>query len=264
MLKKRLIPTLLLQNGQLVKTTNFSNYQIIGNPKIAIQFFNAWAVDEIVFLNISKSDDYTSLMRRDYNYKTLSTFVDIVEECSKICFVPIAAGGGIRTIEQMDAFFKKGVDKVIINTIAVQNKDIIKKASDKFGSQAIVVSIDVKKDRENKNKVFINHGIEATDLDPIVWAQTAESLGAGEIFLNSIDKDGLMTGYDLSLIQKMTNSVKIPVIACGGVGKWKDLADGINIGGASAVSAANIFHYTEQSTIKAKKVLAEENISVRL
>jgi len=238
MLKKRLIPCLLLQNGQLVKSTGFKEYQIIGNPKIAIQFFNSWAVDEIIFLDISRTSDYTTLLRKDYNYKTLEAITDIVKESAKICFVPLTVGGNIRTIGQMQDLFKSGADKVTINTEAMRRPEFITEAAEKFGSQAIVVSIDAKINPQGKYEVFIDHGTEATGWDPVRWAQKAESLGAGEIFLNSIDRDGFLSGYDLDLVKAVTGAVAIPVIACGGVGKWQDLVDGITIGGAAAVSAA--------------------------
>lgn len=264
MLKKRLIPSLLLQNGQLVKSINFHDFQIIGNPKTAIQFFNAWAVDEIIFLDISKDRNYLDLMREDYNYKSPDNFLDIVKECSKICFVPLTVGGGIRNTADMIDFFRHGADKISINTEAVRKPELITKGADKFGKQAIVVSIDAKLVGDEKYEVFINHGLEPTGLDPVEWAQKAEKMGAGEILINSIDKDGALCGYDIGLIKKITNNVNIPVIALGGVGKWQDLVDGVNLGGASAVSAANIFHYTEQSTKHAKRHMVQMGLDVRI
>ncbi|MDD5431183.1 MAG: imidazole glycerol phosphate synthase cyclase subunit [Candidatus Pacebacteria bacterium] len=264
MLKKRLIPCLLLQNGQLVKSIGFKEYQIVGNPKIAIQFFNAWAVDEIIFLDISKTGDYTTLLRKDYNYKTLENIEDIIKESAKICFVPLTVGGGIKNIGQMTELFKSGADKVIINTEAFRRPEFITEAAKKFGSQAIVVSIDAKKNVKGEYEVFIDHGQEATGVGPAEWAKKAGLMGAGEIFLTSIDKDGSLQGYDLELLKKVTEEVKIPVIACGGVGKWQDLVDGVNVGGASAVSAANIFHFTEQSTKQAKKHMKDAGLDVRI
>src|SRR3989344_1561320 len=263
MLKKRLIPCLLLQNGQLVKSTRFNDFQIIGNPKVAVQFFNAWAVDEIIFLDISETKEYTSLLRSDYNYKTLDNIIEILKDIAKICFVPLTVGGGIKTLDQMDELFRNGADKVSVNTEAVYRPGFISEAANKFGNQAVVISIDVKKN-DNKYEVFVNHGREPTGLDPIDWAKKVESLGAGEIFLTSIDRDGLLKGYDLELVKMITETVHIPVISCGGVGKWQDLVDGVKIGGVSAVSAANIFHFTEQSTRNAKKYMAEAGIDVRI
>lgn len=264
MLKPRLIPVLLLQNGQLVKSVGFKEYQIIGNPKIAIKFFNAWAVDEIVFLDISKNNDYISLVRTDYNFRMLETLEDIIKESAKICFVPLTVGGGIRSIDHMESLFKSGADKVSINTEAVRRPLFIMEAAKKFGNQAVVVSVDVKTNKKGEYEVFIDHGMEATGMHPVEWTQKAEFLGAGEILLNSIDRDGSLAGYDISLIQEVAKAVSIPVIACGGVGKWQDLVDGIRLGNASAVAAANIFYFTEQATRNAKKFMAEAGIDVRL
>lgn len=264
MLKKRLIPCILLQNGQVVKSIGFSEYQIVGNPIIAIKYFNAWSVDEIIFLDISREKEYTSRIRTDYNFKMLSSFAEIAQECSKICFVPLTAGGGIKSIEDMQILFKSGADKVCINTFAFKNPQLIKDSAKKFGSQAIVVSIDAKKRGNGKYEVFISGGKESTSLDPATWAAEAQRLGAGEILLNSIDKDGSLSGYDLELLKKVVNAVEIPVIVCGGVGKWDHLVEGIKTGGASAASAANIFHFTEQSTRHAKKYMKDSGIDVRI
>lgn len=263
MLKKRLIVCLLLKNGQLVKSTGFNEFQVIGNPKIAIQYFNAWAADEIVFLDISREKDYVSIMREDQNYKTLESFSAIVEECAKICFVPLSAGGGVRSLDDMRTLFRSGADKAVINTKAIESPEFITEAAEAFGSQAVVVSIDVKVNANGEHEVYSHFGSTPTGMTPIVWAQKVESLGAGEIFLTSIDRDGTLQGYDLSLIKSVSDAVRIPVVACGGVGKWPDLIEGANTG-ASAVAAANIFHFTEQSTRAAKKVMAEGGVDVRL
>src|SRR3989338_815488 len=162
MLKKRLIPCLLLQNGQLVKSIGFKQYQIIGNPKIAIKFFNAWAVDEIIFLDISQTSDYTTLLRADYNFKMFETLEEILKESAKICFVPLTVMGGIRNLEQMSGLFKSGADKVSINTAAVRQPELISAAAKKFGSQAVVVSIDVKINNKGDYEVFIDHGMAPT------------------------------------------------------------------------------------------------------
>ncbi len=264
MLKKRLIPCLLLQNGQLVKSIGFKEYQILGNPKIAIKFFNAWSVDEIIFLDISLSNNYTTLLRRDYNFKTLETIADIVRESAKICFVPLTVGGGIRSLGQMETLFKNGADKVVINTEAVRRPEFITEGAKRYGNQAIVVSIDVKKNSKGEYEVFTEHGKRPTLLHPVAWAKQAESLGAGEIFLTSIEHDGMLGGYDLELTRMVSDAVGIPTIACGGVGKWQDLVDGITVGGASAVAAANIFHFTEQSTKHAKRFMSDAGLDVRL
>jgi len=263
MLKKRLIPCLLLQNGQLVKSTRFEDFQILGNPKIAIQFFNTWSVDEIIFLDISRTKDYTSLLRRDYNFKFIENFIGIVKECAKICFVPLTIGGGIRNINDAQIFFQSGADKISINSQAIATPDFISEAANKFGSQAVVVSIDARRRGFDNYEVFTDYGDKSTGMSPEVWAKRAEELGAGEILINSIDRDGTLEGYDLNLIDKVLRSVNIPVIACGGAGKWEDMVEGLKKG-ASAVSAANIFHFSEQSTKYAKDYLAKSGIDVRI
>lgn len=263
MLKKRLIPCLLLQNGQLVKSIGFKEYQIVGNPKIAFKFFNAWAVDEIVFLDITKQKDYTSLLRRDENFRFVESITEIIKESAKICFVPLSVGGGIKTIVQIMEMFKSGADKVVINTEAFRRPEFITEAAQKFGNQAVVVSIDARKKEQGGHEVYINYGQEATGMSAVMWAREAQSRGAGEIFLTSIDQDGVLTGYDLELIRAVKEAVQIPVIACGGVGKWQDMVDGIVVGGADAVSAANIFHFTEQSTRHAKRTLIQAGLDVR-
>lgn len=263
MLKKRLIVSLLLQNGQLVKSIGFRDYQIVGSPQIAIQFFNAWAADEIIFLDISTSREYTDLVRKDSVFPELSSLIEIVKNSAKTCFLPLTVGGGIRTIEQMHELFSSGADKIAINTQAVRTPKLITKAAERFGNQAVVVSIDARRKGTEKYEVFIDHGREATGFDPVDWAKKAEQRGAGEILLNSIDQDGALSGYDLPLIQGVSEAVTVPVIALGGVGKWGHLIDGVKAG-ASAVSAANIFHFTEQSTRQAKKYMANEGIDVRL
>lgn len=264
MLKKRLIPCLLLQDRQLVKSIWFKEYQILGNPKIAIKFFNAWSVDEIIFLDISRTKDYTTLLRKDYNFKTLGTLPDIVQESAKICFVPLTVGGGIRNLEHMESLFQSGADKVVINTEAVRRPTFITEGAEKYGSQAIVVSIDAKKNELGEYEVFTEHGERPTGLHPVAWAKEAERRGAGELFLTSIDRDGSLRGYDLELIRSVSRTVRIPIIACGGVGKWQDVVDGIIIGGASAVAVANISHFTEQSTKYAKRFMREAGLDVRI
>ncbi len=233
----------------------------MGNPKIAFKFFNAWAVDEIIFLDITQQKEYTSLLRRDENFKFVDNLIEIIKESAKICFVPLSVGGGIRTIDQMAELFKSGADKVVINTEAFRRPEFIEEAARRFGNQAVVVSIDARKE-SGGYAVFIDHGQEATGMDPAKWAREVQRRGAGEIFLTSIDRDGALSGYDLELLKAVKGAVQIPVIACGGVGKWQDMVDGIVQGGADAVSAANIFHFTEQSTRHAKRALIQAGLDV--
>ncbi len=250
MLKNRLIPNIIINNGHVVQTKNFKLTNVVGYAITAVDFFSNWAVDEIILLDISRKQ------------KDREKFHKIVETASSRTFVPLTVGGWISTIDDIKQFLKEGADKVSINSYAVKNPNFLNKASSFFGSQCIVAAIDVKKNN-NHYEVFIDRGREGTDMDPITWAKDVESRGAGEILLTSIDHDGSKLGYDLELIKNVSENVNIPVIAFGGVGKWEDLVDGIKIGKASAVSAGNIFHYTQHSTYNAKKFLFDSGLNFR-
>ena len=257
MLKTRLIPCLLLMNGLLVRSEEFRHHQVVGNPIHQVERFSQWAVDELIYIDITREGAH-DLRRDDHKVKGSADLLEIVEAIARSCFVPLTFGGGIRTVEDIRARLARGADKVTINTAAVDDPAFITKAAGTFGSQAIVVSIDVRGRRE----VMTRWGREATGLDPVEWAREAERRGAGEIFLNSVDRDGMAGGYDLALIESVSAATTIPVIACGGVGRFKHLVDGVRAG-ASAVSAANIFHFTEHSTQRAKKTLADAGVPVR-
>lgn len=242
---------MLWRDGLIVQSVNFQHTNFVGDAFTAVDFFNTWAIDEIVILDVSRD-----AKKRDLYYK-------IIEEISRRCFVPLSVGGKISSLDQIREFLRLGADKVVINTEAVKNPAFVTKAAKMFGNQCIVVSMDVKGKSKEDYKVYIENGSLATDWSPYEWAKKAETLGAGEIFLTSIDRDGLRQGYDLELIKGVADVVQIPVIASGGVGSWQHMADGIEKGGADAVSAANIFHYSEQSTKKAKEYLKEAGINVR-
>lgn len=261
MLKNRLIPVLLLKNGLLVRSELFKIHQIIGNPIHEVQRFNEWNVDELVYIDISK-EDYYDLRREDQKIKDLSDPLDILEEVSKTCFMPLAWGGRIRSIEDMHQRFNRGADKVVINTMAFRNPELVTEAAQTFGSQAIVVSIDVVR-HFDKAEVFINGGKEATGIEPQEWAQKVERLGAGEIFLQSIDRDGTGKGYDIDLIKSVASVVNIPVIACSGVGNFGHYIEGIQAG-ASAVAAANIWHFKELTDRMGKRTMLKAGINVRV
>lgn len=263
MLKKRLIACLLLQDGQLVESINFSRFLVVGNAIMAVQHFNAWGVDEIVFLDINREKNY-DFWRNDVKYdNTLTQFKDVIKYVSKSSFVPITAGGGICTVDDMKMYLHAGADKISINTAAIKNPGLISEGAQIFGRQCIVVSIDVKKYPDGKYHVMTNFGKEDTGMEVVEWAKKAEDDGAGEIFLTSIDADGSLKGYDIDLIKSVVQNVKIPVIASGGVGDWKHLVEGIVDGGAAAVSVGNKFHFTEHSTMHAKKYLKDKGIDVR-
>lgn len=261
MVKTRLIPVLLLREGVLVKSYEFVRFLPTGNPLNAIEFFNAWAVDEIIFLDITPTKKHHA-GRLDNNFETFHTLADYTRYISKRCFVPLTVGGGIKTIEDMKTLFSVGADKVTLNTVLFEHPEVLQHAAEMFGRQALVASIDVKKTTKSYG-VVTGYGKQLTGMDPVSWAKKVEKLGAGEILLNSVDRDGTMQGYDVRLVRMVADAVRIPVIACGGVGKWKHLAEGVQEGHASAVAAANIFHFTEQATKKAKDFMAEAGLNVR-
>ena len=251
MLKKRLIPSLLVRDRRIVQSVQFKHTNVIGNAFTAVDFFNSWAVDEILILDVSR--EHTG--RED--------FFSIVSELSERCFVPLSVGGWITSLEDIEALLSQGADKVVINTQGFRHPEFLTKAASIYGSQCIVVSIDAHWDKAREHIVYIDRGRENTDVTAVEWAKRVQQQGAGEILLTSIDQDGMRKGYDLELITGVSAAVDIPVIAFGGVGDWQHLVDGINIGGADAVSAGNIFHYTEHSTKKAKEFMREKGIPVR-
>jgi cyclase len=262
MLKVRLIPCLLLKNGLLVRSEDFALHQVIGNPIQQVERFNAWAVDELVYLDITRGGTY-DMRRDDHKIKDKTTILEIIEEVSRSCFMPLTFGGGIRTVADAVARITHGADKVTVNTRAIEEPEFIAELAGTIGSQATVVSIDARSRGADGWEAFSHFGARASGRDVVIWAQQAEALGAGEIFLNSIDRDGKAEGYDLELIRAVIDATNIPVIACGGVGTFKHLVDGVTIGGASAVSAANIFHFTEHSTRRAKLALLKAGVDVR-
>ncbi len=262
MLKKRLIPCLFLKNGHLVRSENFSYHQLLGDPIAQVERINSWSADELIYIDIS-NDDHYDLRRDDKKIKSINNIYDIIERVSKTCFIPLTFGGNIKTIEDIKERLKRGADKVVINTLAFENPDFINEAAKVFGRQCIVVGIDVKINSKKEYEVYVGHGKKPTGFNPVLWAKEVEKRGAGEIFLNSIDRDGTAQGYDIPLINMVVDAVSIPVIACGGVGSFSHFIDGIKEGGASAVSAGNIFNFTENSVIEAKKVLKNAGINIR-
>lgn len=235
----------------LVQSMGFKHTNSVGNAYTAVDFFNTWAIDEILLLNVTR------------NTESMAMFHEDLKHLSERCFVPLTVGGWVKTIDDIRTLLKEGADKVAINTEAVRNPEFIREASKVFGNQCIVVSIDAKLNKSGEYEVFIDRGAEASGLSPFEWAKKVEGLGAGEIFLTSIDHDGMRKGYDLELVKGVSEAVDIPVIASGGVGEWQHLVDAVSRGGADAVSAANIFHYSEQSTKKAKNFMKEAGIEVR-
>lgn len=250
MLTKRIIPCLDVNDGKVVKGKSFVSFKYAGDPvKLARKYYEGGA-DELVFLDITAS------------YDKRKTMIDVVKKVAKQIFIPFTVGGGISEIKDIRDLLNAGVDKVSINTSAVKNPKLIKEASEKFGSQCIVAAIDAKKIGNNW-KVFIKGGTEATGLDAIEWSKRAENLGAGEILLTSIDKDGTKKGYDIELTKKISESVNVPVIASGGAGSLNSIFKVLKEGKADAALAASIFHYGKFSVQEVKEYLSKNNVEVR-
>ena len=252
MLKKRIIPCLDVDNGRVVKGVNFVDLIDAGDPVEQAKIYNNEGADELCFLDITASSD-----NRD-------NLFDVVKKTAENCFIPLTVGGGVRTIDDISKLLHSGADKVSINTAAVKDKTFISEASNKYGSSTIVVAVDAKQVKEEKWNVFTHGGRNETDIDAVEFCLEAAALGAGEILLTSMDKDGTKSGFDNKLLNKVTSKINIPVIASGGVGTLQHLHDGITIGGASALLAASIFHFGDFSISEVKRFLAEQNISVRI
>ena len=231
MFRPRVIPCLLLKGDGLVKTVKFENARYIGDPLNAVKIFNAKQADELIFLDIAASREK----------RTIS--VELVEKIADETFMPFAAGGGIRSLSQIREMLSAGAEKVVINTQAILNPRLIREASSQFGSQSIIVSMDVKKKAFGKYKIYSHGGTKATRLDPVDLAVEMQHLGAGELLVNSIDRDGSMAGFDLELLKRVAVAVTVPVVACGGAGHHKDLSSAVYDGHASAVSAGSLFVY---------------------
>ncbi len=261
MLKKRLIPVLLLMNGVLVRSEKFCTHQVLGNPIHEVERFNEWNVDELIYIDISREDGY-DLRRNDAKISSLSNPMDILDCVSRTCFMPLTWGGRIRTIDDMRERFSRGADKITLNSAALQNPEIISEGAKTFGRQAIVVSIDVKKQSSGSYEVYSNCGREPTGKSVEEWALQVEKAGAGEIFLQSIDEDGMGEGYDTDVIKLVCSRVTIPVISCSGVGRFEDYAAGI-AAGASAVAAANLWHFKELADRAGKRALAKAGVPIR-
>ena len=251
MLKNRIIPCLDVKNGRVVKGINFVDLKDAGDPVEQAKIYSDGGADEICFLDITASNE------------NRSTIYEVVKKTSEKCFVPLTVGGGVRSIEDINKLLNCGADKVSINTAAVQNPKIVMESSLKFGSQCIVVAIDAKKEA-NSWKIFTHGGRNKTDIDAIKFAKQMEEYGAGELLVTSMDRDGTQKGYDIELMQKISETVNIPVIASGGVGNLDHLAEGITKGKVNAVLAASIFHYGKYSIKQAKEYLDSKGIPVRI
>ncbi len=252
MLTKRVIPCLDIDNGRVVKGVNFVDLIDAGDPVAIAKMYNKALADEIIFLDITAS------------YEDRSIMLDIISKAANEVFIPLTVGGGIKSVDDFKQILNAGADKVSINSSAIKSPSLITDASLKFGSQCVVVAIDAKKNDSGNYDVYINGGRINTGKDALLWAKEVEKLGAGEILLTSMDRDGTRDGYELTLTNLISSNVSIPVIASGGVGNVKHLIEGITIGNADAVLAASIFHFNEITIRDAKSQMRDAGISVRL
>ncbi len=251
MLAKRIIPCLDVTHGRVVKGVNFVALKDAGDPVEIARRYNEAGADELTFLDITASSDDRDLI------------LHIIEAVAAEVFIPLTVGGGVRVVGDVQRLLNAGADKVSINTSAVVNPQLVKEASDRYGSQCIVVAIDSKRVGDHW-EVFTHGGRKATGLDAIEWAKQMESLGAGELLLTSMDRDGTKSGFDLALTRAVSDAVDIPIIASGGVGTLQHLVDGVKEGHADAVLAASIFHFGEYGIREAKEYMQQHGIEVRL
>jgi len=255
-LAKRIIPCLDVENGRVVKGVQFVDIRDAGDPVEIARRYDEEGADEITFLDITAS------------HEDRNTTIHTVERMASEVFIPLTVGGGVRKLEDIRALLQAGADKVAINSAAVSNPEFVRQAAEKFGSQCIVVAIDAKQVDAPKGgqrwEIFTHGGRKATGLDAVVWAERMASYGAGEILLTSMDRDGTKNGFDLGLTRAVSEAVNIPVIASGGVGDLQHLADGVLQGGADAVLAASIFHFSKYSIAEAKSFMAAQGIEMRL
>ncbi|SUO97418.1 imidazole glycerol phosphate synthase subunit HisF [Suttonella indologenes] len=250
-LAKRIIPCLDVDNGRVVKGTNFVNIRDAGDPVEAAQRYNEQGADELIFLDITATSDE----RRTTLY--------MVEQVAGKVFIPLTVGGGVRTLKDIRQLLNAGADKVAINSAAVQNPEFVREAAEHFGNQCIVVAIDAKQTAAEQWHIFTHGGRRQTELNAIEWASRMAAYGAGELLVTSMDRDGTKAGFDNTLLSRIATEVQIPIIASGGVGNLQHLVDGITIGKADAVLAASIFHFGEYSIAQAKDYMRAAGISVR-
>lgn len=261
MLKKRLIPVLFIRNGHIVRSESFSQHKIIGNVVNEVRRYNEWDIDELIYIDISRGESYDS-GRNDHNVQRVQSIDEIIALVAKECFMPLTFGGGIRSLERIESLLKNGADKVVVNTMLFESPAIVKEAVDKFGSQAIVACLDYRvKDGSIR---FYSDGAtkeQPHDLNGIV--QLLKTLGCGELFLNSIDNDGMAEGFDIKSIEMISSRFSIPVIACGGAGSTYDFEELNAVESVAAIAAGNLFHFTENAYPRAKKELKKRGYNFR-
>lgn len=248
MLAKRLITVLTLNDGVLFRTKQFEP-----DYRYTLNFVDAWSIDEIVALDVTRPGGGD---RRH--------FYEAMEDLARRCFVPLACGGGVRSVDEVRRLLRLGADKVVLNTGAVEQPDLVSEAAELFGAQCVVVSIDARRGADGAYEVRTAFGTRPTGMTPPEWARRAEALGAGEIMITSIERDGSLEGYDNELNRSVSNAVGVPVLVSGGAGNWQHFSDGFRLGGASAVCTSNIYHFTESSIKSAKRFLDGQGFLVRM
>lgn len=262
MLKRRLIPVLFLQNGLMVRSERFVEHQVIGHPISHVERLVQWDVDELIIMDISKEAETYAIKRDDHKLKGSDSLLEFIARIAETCAVPLTFGGQVRTFNDVHVRILNGADKVILNSILAEKPSLVREAVEAFGSQAVVAAIDYRM-VEGDPIVFTHHASENTGQTASAWAQRAEQLGAGEIFINAVDRDGTARGYDIDVINEIVDAVEIPIIACGGAGHQRHFQECFEKTQASAVAAGNIFHFTENAYPRAKKFLKERRHDIR-
>lgn len=251
MLKIRIMPTLLYRDYELVKGIGFDSWRGVGSAMQAVRVYNMRAVDELIFLDITATRE-----QRQPDF-------ELIDELADECFMPLTVGGGVRTIDDVHRLLAVGADKVAINSQAVSTPSFIQAVAQRFGAQCVVVSIDFLRHADGRCEIYTHSGSKPTGINPVFFATEAARFGAGELLITNIERDGSMAGYDLELIRQVSEAVNIPVIASGGAGNYEDFYQALTIGKASAVAAASIFHFTEQTPLAAKEYLGGKGIAIR-
>ena len=261
MKKKRLIPIVLLKNGWIVQSQEFRRYRNLGNPVASVKRLSEWCADEMIYLDISRTESY-DLRRDDLRDGNRHSILEIIDDVSRVAFMPVTFGGGIRSLTDIQVRLERGADKVAINTAALETPDFIARAASQFGSQCLVISVDVRL-IDGDYVVMRDGGRCPTDHRVGDWVQAVQAQGAGEILVNSVDRDGMKCGFDITLLREVCRRVSIPVIACGGAGTWEHFAEALRESPIDAVAAANIFQHVDQSVYLAKQHLYEKGFPVR-
>jgi len=260
--KNRLVVVIFFKNGNVVQSKLFKQHKVVGDPYVIIDRLSAWNADEVIYLNIRP--ELSNLNRQDKNTKYDSDFDKIIEFVGKKAFMPLTVGGGIKSLKDVERYFKMGADKISINSEIFKNPKLIYECSKIYGSQSIVASIDIKKDvNNNEHRIFIDNGKKKITMNLTDSIKKIESYGAGELLINNIDRDGMGNGYDLDLLKLIQKTTKLPIIFAGGVGVFDHFKEGIK-NNLNAVAAGNIFHYTENSYFEAIKYLYENNCHTRM